>query len=410
MSDLVVSCGIQAHKKKVEENTNKVKYDDNIAQFFAEEVGAKPRGKETVSEQDERGAFVRQPNYFTAPISKEYAESSKFAIYWSFGCNWSNRPVIAKELLGLDDVIIDYVVGHTGDTNKYGWGFPDEKGFKDKYTGVHFLSEFYLNADKNYTGRATTPTFVDINKKVAVNNDYHRLTNYIEVAFRGLQPKDAPDLYPVKYRDVIDDFNDWLFPHINNGHYRQAFTLVPEIYDESQEDFHKALEQLDKRLETNRFIFGDYITDSDIRAYVTLIKWETDFYVNVGPQKKRISEYKNIWEYVKELYNIPAFKHHTNIPKKEDLSNKGLFVGYIQKIASRDFDEWLKSDGKRALLSSDPNNLFLKHPKGETVEDYITPISQSKWNNKDQASRADWNYKLKTDPSINPLKGLLKNE
>ena len=232
----------------------------------------------------------------------------------------------------------------------------------------------------------------------------------MEVAFRELQPKDAPDLYPVKYRKEIDDFNDWLFPHVNNGHYRQAFTLVPEIYDESQEDFHKALEALDKRLETNRFLFGDYILDSDIRAYVTLIKWETDFYVNVGPQKKRISEYKNIWGYVKELYNIPEFKRYTNLPKANDPRfAKGPFIGYLAKIAKRDFDEWLKSDGSRAKLSSDPNNLFLRHPKGETAADYYTEVTQSKWNNKDQASRADWNYKLATDPSINPLKGLLKN-
>ena len=55
-------------------------------------------------------------------------------------------------------------------------------------------------------------------------------------------------------------------------------------------------------------------------------------------------------------------------------------------------------------------NVYKKHPKGETVEDYYTVVSKSKWNNKDQASRADWDYKLPIDPSINPLKGLLKNE
>ncbi len=407
---VIVSCDISAHRKKLENKNEGLVYDDNIAELFAREVGAKPRGRETISEQDERGAFVRQPNYFIENITPEYAKNAKFRIYWSPGCNWSNRPVIARDLLGLQDVISDYKVGHTGNSNKYGWGFPEESNFKDPVTGVHFLSEFYLNADKDYTGRATTPTFVDVNAKRAANNDYHRLTNHLEVAFRALQPKDAPDLYPVKYRHEIDDFNDWLFPHVNNGHYRQAFTYVPEIYDESQEDFHKALEALDKRLETNRFLFGDYILDSDIRAYVTLIKWETDFYVNVGPQKKRISEYKNIWEYVKELYNVPAFKKYTNLPKADDPRFKGPFVGYLAKIAKRNFDEWLATDGKRASLSSDPNNLFLHHPKGETVEDYYTVVSKSKWNNKDQASRADWDYKLPIDPSINPLKGLLKNE
>ena len=404
-----LSCGIAAHREKIKnENEGQVKLDDNLVEYFAKQVGVKPRGKETVSEQDERGAFVRQPNYFTAPITEEDAKNNKYVIYWAPLCNWSNRPVIARDLLGLHDVIGDYKVSHVGESNKYGWGFGDEPDYKDPNTGVYFLSQFYLNADKNYTGRATTPTFVNVGEKKAVSSDYHRLTNYLEVSFRALQPKDAPDLYPVKYRDVIDDFNDWLFPHVNNGHYRQAFTNVPEIYDESQEDFHNSLEKLEKRLGDNRFLFGDYITDSDIRLYVTLIKWETDFYVNVGPQKKRISEYKNLWNYVKELYNIPAFKRYTNLPKPTT-KKKGERFTYLDKISTRNFDEWLKSDGSRAKLSSDPNNLFLYHKDDESVSDYQSVISQSKWNSKDQSVRADWHYELKTDPSINPLKGLLKN-
>ena len=402
------ACGLQAHKLKLEKEDNRKLYNDTLAEYFAKISNVKPRGKETIIEQDERGAFVRQPNYFTKPVTREDAKNNKYVIYWAPLCNWSNRPVIVRDLLGLQDVIKDYIVSHTGDLNKYGWGFPEEKDFKDPNTGVYFLSQLYLNADPNYEGRATTPTLVDIGAKKAANNDYHRLTNYLEVNFRDLQPKNAPDLYPVKYRKEIDDFNDWLFPHVNNGHYRQAFTNNPFIYEESQEDFHKALEALDKRLETNRFLFGDYILDSDIRLYVTLIKWETDFYVFVGPQKKRIREYKNLWEYVKELYNIPAFKKYTNLPKKPADPNKRF--SYLDKIASLDFDLWLKSDGERKKLSSDPDNLFLQHDENETVDDYITEISQSKWNNKDQSSRADWNYKLSTDPSINPLKGLLKNE
>lgn len=404
------ACGLAEHRAKVETQkaaNNKAEYTDNLATYFAGIAGVKPRGRETVSEQDERGAFVRQPNYYTKPITADEAQKDKYIIYWSPGCNWSNRPVIARDILGLQDVIRDYTVGHAGETNIYGWGFPNEADYKDPNTGVYFLSQLYKNADENYTGRATTPTFADIKEKKAVSSDYHRLTNYIEVAFRKFQPVDAPDLYPVKFRKEIDEFNDWLFPHVNNGHYRQAFTNVPEIYDESQDDFHAALEKLDERLATNRFLFGDYITDSDIRAYVTLIKWETDFYVFVGPQKKRISAYKNIWEYVKELYNIPEFKRYTNLPKKQEIPPFG--PNYLAKIASRDFDKWLYSDGSRKRLSSDPDNIYLRHPEGESAEDYQTEISQSQWNSKDQSVRANWRFELSTDPAINPLKGKLKN-
>jgi putative glutathione S-transferase len=51
----------------------------------------------------------------------------------------------------------------------------------------------------------------------------------------------------------------------------------------------------------------------------------------------------------------------------------------------------------------------LKHPKGETIEDYVKDISVSKWNSKEQKDRDPRNVTISVDPSINPLKGLLKN-
>ena len=275
MAEIKLECGIAAHKAKLAQQNNSVKieYTDNLAEYFAKENGSKPRPGLHKGEIDERGFWVRQPNYLITPFGDKEgdlkADKDRYIIYWSPGCNWSNRPVIARDLLGLQDVIKDYIVSHTGETNKYGWGFPEEPLFKDKYTGVHFLSDLYLNADPNFTGRATTPTFADYKQKKAVNNDYHRLTNYLEVQFRKFQPKDAPDLYPVKYRKEIDEFNDWLFPNINDGHYRQAFAQSPEGYKDGQKAFHNALAKLDERLATNRFLFGDYVTDSDIRAYVS---------------------------------------------------------------------------------------------------------------------------------------------
>jgi putative glutathione S-transferase len=218
----------------------------------------------------------------------------------------------------------------------------------------------------------------------------------------------------VKYRKEIDEFNDWLFPNINDGHYRQAFAQSVEAYEDGQKAFSEGLEKLDERLASNRFLFGDYITDSDIRVYVSLIKWETDFYaLDAGPQKKRVTEYKNVWGYIKELYNIPEFKRYTNLPKedKEDRSALEGLPTYLSRIAAKiDWDKELSSDGSRKDLSADPEHIYLRHPKGETAEDYQSEISGTIWNSPDRSVRANKNFELSVDASINPLKGLLKNE
>lgn len=389
------------------------RYTDEEAQRHANEVGVSPRPKETLEEIDERGAFIRQPNAFITPFGENEtdnkAEAGRYAIYWAHGCHWSNRPVIVRDILGLEDVIGDVATTASGTANIYGHGFGDQPGHKDPICGAYFLSEFYKNADPDFKGRATTPAFVDIKEKKTVNNDYQRLTNYIEVNFRKFQPADAPDLYPVKYRKEIDEFNDWLFPTINNGHYRMAFCQSWEAYNEAYEDFFEALEKLDERLKTNRFLFGDYITDSDIRLYVTLVRWETSYYHNVGPIKKRITEYENIWGYVKELFSLPVFRKYTffEFPKNDE---KGIFASFPKRIAAQvPYDTLWATDHERRKLSADPENVFKKHPENETPEDYLTEISYSKWNAKERSDRDPKKRSLTQDASINPIVSKLRD-
>lgn len=386
-------------------------YTDEEAKRYAEETGVDPRPNETVSEIDETGAFIRQPNSFIQPFGDREndlkADAGRYAIYWAHGCNWSNRPVIVRDILGLQEAIADVTTTHTGETNVYGHGFADQPGHKDKLTGVYFLSEFYKRGNPDFKGRATTPTLVDIIEKKAVNNDYHRLTNYLEVWFRPFQPQDAPDLYPVKYRKEIDELNDWLFPHVNNGHYRMAFCQSWQAYKEAYEDFFDSLEKLDARLAVNRFLFGDYITDSDIRLYVTLVRWETGYYRNIGPMKKRVTEYRNIWGYVKDLYSLPVFKKYTffEFPKGNGAS---LFRNYLENIAPQiPYETLWATDGERKKLSKTPESVWRRHPEGETFEEYAGAISETIWNSPKQEDRNPANGRLSEDASVNPLKGIL---
>lgn len=407
-------CDIHTGNKNAETLTRS--YTDEKAEAYAKEAGVVPRPNETISEIDDTGAFIRQPNAFIQPFGDNAgdfkAAANRYSIYWAVGCNWSNRPVIVRDLLGLQDVIQDQLVTRSGQTNKYGHGFGDQPGHKDAATGAYFLSEFYLRAKPEFTGRATTPTLVDVIEKKAVNNDYHRMTNYLEVQFRPFQPKDAPDLYPKKFRKEIDEFNDWLFPHVNNSHYRMAFCQSPEAYDEAFEDFYDSLDKLETRLESNRFLFGDYITDSDVRAYVTLVRWDVSYYRNVGPVKKRIQDYSNIWGYLRELNSIPAFHNNSN-PKTLAANpftkgSSGLFKSYNERILSKvDFDRLWADDGERKKLSATPDELFLRHPEGESYEDYAGEISQTIWNSSKWEDRNPKNGILSVDASVNPLKGLL---
>lgn len=71
------------------------------------------------------------------------------------------------------------------------------------------------------------------------------------------------------------------------------------------------------------------------------------------------------------------------------------------------YDKLWATDGERKKLSSDPENVYLH--TNISPEDYQTEISVSKWNSPSQDDRQPRNVSISVDPSINPLKGLLKN-
>lgn len=333
-------------------------------------VTLKIRPVETKTEIDERGAFQRQPNRFTTPFGdgtgQLKAEKGKYRLFWARGCHWSNRASIVRELLGLEDVISVNQVSHTEDPErrKYGWEFAYDEDFRDPETGAEFLAEFYYRADPDYTGRSTVPALVDLDTYTVANNDYHRLTNYFETAFKPFHKEGAPNLYPEELREDIDNLNDnVLFPFINNGVYRMMFAQSLVAYEEAFDDFFTTLDVLEKRLATNRFLFGDYVTDSDVRFFVTLARFDTHYYRNLGPIKKRISEYENIWGYARDLYEIPAFRNNTyfhDIARGWDTKKEKLFVDFNSRFADEiDFDAIWSTPQKRKYFSKTPDQKFL---------------------------------------------------
>jgi putative glutathione S-transferase len=323
------------------------------------------RPVETVSEVDEYGNFHRQPNRFTVGFGPEKnpVEKDRYILFWAKGCHWSNRAAIVRELLGLQDAIKIEIVDNVGWENgrSLGWEFVNSPNHINPETGARFLSELYYNADPDYEGRATVPAFVDYTTGKVVNNDYNWLTNYLETDFRPFHKKNAPDLYPEELRDEIDKLNGWLFDNVNNAVYRAQFAQSLQAFSDAYETFFAGLDAMDQRLEHQRFLFGDYVTDSDIRLYVTLARLDVSYSRNIGPCKHRLVDYKNLWPYARDLYQIPAFFHNTYFKDFAATSEEGdeLTSSYYDMvIPNTDFDAIWKTATGREGLSADPARKF----------------------------------------------------
>lgn len=388
-----------------------------MAAEFTEVNGRRVRVRpvETNTEIDEYGNFHRQPNRFTTGFGEgeNPVEADRYILFWGKGCNWSNRASIVRELLGLEAIRVEIVgqdfrhfsgkkgkeaVGTAGESccilpqkkpepvnttgasccilprakkteenqqeaKPLGWEFVNSPGHVNPETGAQFLSELYYNTDPDYEGRPTVPALVDYRTKKVANNDYHRLTNYFEVDFRPFHKKGAPDLYPEELRGEIDALNAWLFDNVNNAVYRAQFAQSLQAFADGYETLFAGLDQMDRRLADRRFLFGDYVTDSDVRLYTTLARLDIHYSRNIGPCRHRLVDYENLWPYARDLYQIPAFSHNTyfrDIINRTAEGEENSFdsVYYDLVLPQTDFEAMWGADTGREALSADPGHKF----------------------------------------------------
>ena len=259
----------------------------------------------------EGGRFVRQANRFTERITADGssglpAEPGRYRLFVSYACPWAHRTLIVRRLLGLEDVIGVGVVDPIRDEK--GWRFPD----RDPVTGAVFLSELYLSTDPAFQGRYTVPCIWDTETERLVTNDFPNITTMFETEFTAHHRPGAPDLYPEALRPEIDELNDLVYHTVNNGVYKAGFATSQGAYEEAFDALFDTLGRLEERLSTRRYLFGDEITEADVRLYPTLARFDAVYHGHFKCNLRRLADYETLWGYARDLYSNPAFGETTN--------------------------------------------------------------------------------------------------
>lgn len=262
------------------------------------------------------GAFVRQPNAFRDRITADgssgfKAEPGRYHLYVSLACPWAHRAIIVRKLKKLDDVIGLSVVDPIRDER--GWAFREGPGHgPDPVNGFSFLSEAYLATDPDYQGRYTVPVIWDRHTSRIVTNDYPEITIQLETEFEAFADPDV-DLYPVALRPQIDAMNDLLFNNVNNGVYKAGFATGQAAYEEAFDALFETLDELEERLARQRYLVGQQLTESDIRFFTTLVRFDAVYYLHFKCNLRRLVDYPNLWAYARDLYQRPGFGETVNV-------------------------------------------------------------------------------------------------
>lgn len=146
------------------------------------------------------------------------------------------------------------------------------------------------------------------------------------------------------------------------------FAQSIEAYNQAYNELYQAFDEIEERLAHKRFLYGDYVTDADIRLYVTLVRFDTYYFKNLGPLRNRIVDFKNIWGYARDLYAIPAFKNNTYFKDLAENhgSTESIFIDYNTRFWNQiDFDTLWSEKQNRHRLSQTPNEVFKRAVEGE---------------------------------------------
>lgn len=266
------------------------------------------------TERDAQGRFNRMPTHFhdwiTADGSSGFkAEPNRYHLYVSLGCPWAHRTAISWKLKGLEEVITLSIVDPVITEN--GWVFSDYPGCTlDPVNGATYLREVYLKASKNYTGRVTVPVLWDKQTATIVNNESRQIMRMFDT-FATFAKADV-NFYPQDLQQDIDKTIDAIYQPINNGVYRTGFANSQAAYEEAVTELFQALDYWEEVLGKQRYLCGAEITEADWCLFTTLLRFDLAYYGIFKCNLRRLVDYPNLWNYLKELYQQPRVKEVCN--------------------------------------------------------------------------------------------------
>jgi putative glutathione S-transferase len=271
---------------------------------------------------DSSGRFVRRDSIFRNWITSNgapgpsgepgfKAEKGRYHLYVSYSCPWAHRTLIFRALKGLEGMI-DVSATHWRMLEN-GWTFEQGEGVApDPVFHARAMHEVYAGAEKNYTGRVTVPVLFDKQSGKIVNNESSEIIRMFNSAFDGLGAR-AGDFYPLELRDEIDALNKRIYETVNNGVYRCGFATSQQAYDEAVTQLFDTLDFLEERLSRQRYLCGARATEADWRLYPTLARFDLVYVGHFKCNVRRIADYPNLSNYLRDLYQWPGIAATTNL-------------------------------------------------------------------------------------------------
>ena len=233
------------------------------------------------------------------------AEPGRYHLYVSLACPWAHRTLIVRALKGLQDQISFDVVHPL--MLEHGWAFDSDfsAATGDRVNQKQFMHQIYTLCESDYTGRVTVPVLWDKQNQTIVSNESSEIIRMLNTGFNEIGATDL-DLCPQSLQSEIDHWNQFIYEPVNNGVYKAGFATTQAAYDEAVVNLFEHLDRLEERLTSRRYLVGEQLTDTDIRLFTTLIRFDPVYVQHFKCDRRRIAEYPALANYLRDIYQLPG--------------------------------------------------------------------------------------------------------
>lgn len=278
--------------------------------------------------QSKDGEYRRPKYAFDGKISnhanaKHPPRPGWYVLYVGNACPWCHRVTLTIALLGLQESIT--VVKMTDDAERAsrgGWVFETSRPDPVFKTSKDLREVYDAVTQSSYQGRCTAPLLVDGVKKIAVNNESADICAMLDSANFHVATGDAPspknpgtsvELRPDQLVTEIDTLNDYLYKKLNNAVYRSGFATTQAAHNRAAQDVVDALDRVDEILGKTRFLLGDRVTDSDVRLFPTIVRFDAVYASLFKCSSRRVGDLPHLQAWMRDFYLLPGVKETVDV-------------------------------------------------------------------------------------------------